>query len=93
MLKLVGGVTVVLDLDRSTSRAEVEDVLVLEGFVGGASPVIHVTPYGDRTQLTIGIPAPMTELSGRAELDMPAAGVLESLASALRQIAAGPRVP
>lgn len=93
MLKLVGGVTVVLDLDRATSRAEVEDALVFAGFIGGASAVVHVTPYGDRTQLTIGIPAPMAEVSGREELDMPAVGVLEALASAFRQIADGPATP
>lgn len=91
MLTFIGGLAVVVNLDREVTYTEVENALNGEGFVSGTSYLINLSPTPGRTQLTISVHTPTESITAAGVPQLPAVQVMRALANALATIEAGHR--
>jgi hypothetical protein len=81
MVRLVGGLTIVVEADRDVSYTEVEDALKVEGFLSDYMINRSATP--GRTQLTISVHVPVSAITADGVPALEAARTLRSVADAI----------
>ena len=81
MITLTGNLTIVVDVDRDISEAEVEDALMREAFLTDNLVRREVTATG--TQLVIQLNVPMAAITGKGVPYLDAESTLRCLADAI----------
>ncbi len=84
MMKLTGGLIIVVEADRDVSYHEVEDALKLEGFL--SDYLINRSATPGRTQLTISVHVPMSAITAEGVPALEAAQTLRSVANAISAV-------
>ncbi len=84
MLKLTGGLVVVLTSDRDVSYSTIENALHEQGILDGY--LIQIRPAHDQLMISIQVTVPNKWITGAGVPELPAEQVLRSLTAVVEEI-------